>query len=118
MKKNPETGTWGFTGAELPLPATLTMGIVPRGGWSRTGSSAPDSGTTELLDEFNHVYSTVLRLLEEAWRQDLPDDADRLLPDAVVQKFSLQGQAQRLMRRALPDGSGKTYGPEFRYVTP
>jgi hypothetical protein len=26
--------------------------------------------------------------------------------------------SQLLMQRALPDGSGKTYGPEFRYVDP
>ncbi|MEV5886495.1 ferritin-like protein [Streptomyces sp. NPDC052020] len=118
LRKNPDTGEWEFTGATLPMPEVLPMGTVPRGGWPRTGPSAPDHETRKLLDEFNHVYSTVLRSLERAWRQDLPAEAERLLDDAVVRMFSLRGPARQLMGRALPDGSGKTYGPEFRYTAP
>ncbi|MEU3481959.1 ferritin-like protein [Streptomyces sp. NPDC033753] len=116
LRKNPVTGTWEFEGAELPMPETLRMGIVPRGGWPRTGPSAPDAETVRLLDESNQAYSTLLHLLEDAWNQDRPNEAERLLNDAVQQMFMLQGPALQLMERPLPGDSGENYGPEFRYV--
>ncbi|MER6503424.1 hypothetical protein ABT218_29755 [Streptomyces sp. NPDC001455] len=100
------------------MPRTLPMGIVPRGGWPRKGPAAADAGTTEFLDTSNHSYSAMLRLLEQAWQQDVPGQAKELLNDAVSRMFTLQEPAQSLMRGPLPDGSGQTYGPEFRYVAP
>ncbi|MFH9725813.1 ferritin-like protein [Streptomyces sp. NPDC017254] len=111
-------GTWDFQGAAIPMPGTLPMGVVPLGGWPRTGPSAPDSATAELLDTFNRSYSGMLRFLEQAWRQDDPTTARQLLKSAVREMGTLQDPARDLMRRPLPDGSGKTYGPEFRYVAP
>ncbi|MFE7586081.1 ferritin-like protein [Streptomyces gardneri] len=117
LRKNPVTGKWEFDeNAPVPMPETLPMGIVPRGGWPRTGPSAPDAETIQLLDEFNHAYSALLHLLQEAWKQDLPVEAERLLNDAVQQMFFLQGPAIQLMERPLPGAGGETYGPEFRYV--
>ncbi|WP_328665783.1 hypothetical protein OG905_01620 [Streptomyces sp. NBC_00322] len=58
----------------------------------------------------------MLRFLEQAWQTDVPATARALLNKAVGQMFTLQNPAQSLMQRELPDGSGKTYGPEFRYI--
>ncbi|MFD3992934.1 ferritin-like protein [Streptomyces sp. NPDC058583] len=109
---------WDFQGPPVPMPPALPMGIVPKGGWPRTGPGAPAADVTVLLDRFNHVYSDMLRLLEQAWQQDDPDQATELLDGAVVKMFGLKSPARELMKRALPDGSGKTYGPEFRFVAP
>jgi hypothetical protein len=117
LRKNPDTGRFEFTGAEIPMPDTLPMGTVPAGGWPRTGPSAPDAGTTQLLDEFNQAYSKLLRLLQEAWRRDDAGEAEGLLFDAIEQMSVLQDPAQQLMARPLPGGGGN-YGPEFLYVTP
>ncbi|MFF3731038.1 ferritin-like protein [Streptomyces sp. NPDC002476] len=118
VKVSDDPPRWAFEGPEIPMPRTLPMGIVPRGGWPREGPAAADAGTTELLDTFNHSYSAMLRLLEQAWQQDVPAQAKELLNNAVSRMFTLQEPAQSLMRRPLPDGSGQTYGPEFRYVAP
>lgn len=94
------------------------MGVVPQGGRPRAGPGAPTADVTVLLDKCNRVYSDMLRLLERVWQQDDPVQATDLLDDAVVKMFGLKPPARELMKRALPDGSGKNYGPEFRYVAP
>jgi hypothetical protein len=109
---------WEFTGAAVPWPETLPMGVVPQGGWPRTGPDAPAPEVTGFLDEFNRAYSDMLGLLEQAWQQDLPDPAADLLQDAVDKMRALRSPARELMKIALPDGSGRNYGPEFRYVAP
>lgn len=95
---------------------TFPMGVVPEGGWPRTGPTAPIPEVIVLLDEFNGAYSGVLSLLEQTWQQADPDQAANLLDDAVIRMSDLRGPAQKLMKRPLPDGSGKNYGPEFRYT--
>ncbi|MFE6288024.1 ferritin-like protein [Streptomyces sp. NPDC057877] len=118
LVEDPEyPGQWAFNGPEIPLPRTLPMGLVPSGGWPRKGPAAADPETAELLDGFNRSYNTMLELLEKAWQQDVPAKAKELLGKAVVQMFTLQEPARLLMRRPLPDGSGQTYGPEFRHVS-
>ncbi|MFD9339392.1 ferritin-like protein [Streptomyces sp. NPDC060028] len=107
---------WEFAGAEIPMPQTFPMGTVPPGGWGAGGASAPDPGTRELLDAVNTTYSAMLGFLQQAWQQDVPAKAKELLNKAVGQMFALQDPAQTLMGRPLPDGSGKTYGPEFLYT--
>lgn len=117
LRKNPDTGRFEFTGAEISMPDALPMGTVPAGGWPRKGASAPDAETTRLLDEFNQAYSRLLRLLQEAWRKDDASEAEGLLFEAIAEMSALRDPAQQLMARPLPDG-GKNYGPEFLYVTP
>ncbi|MFC9392620.1 ferritin-like protein [Streptomyces sp. NPDC057027] len=117
LRKNPDTGKFEFEGAEIPMPDALPMGIVPAGGWPRTGPSAPDTETTRLLDEFNQAYSKLLRLLQDAWQQDDKNEALGRLFKAIGQMSALQDPAQQLMARPLPSG-GKNYGPEFLLVTP
>ncbi|MFC9680391.1 ferritin-like protein [Streptomyces sp. NPDC056948] len=105
---------WGDPTVVVPLPERLPMGVVPQGGWPRTGPDVPAAEVTALLDKFNRAYSALLRTLEEAWRQG---DSE-LLGEAETKMFTLRSPARELMKRALPDDSGKTYGPEFRYVAP
>lgn len=95
---------------------TFPMGVVPVGGWPRTGPTATSPEVTVLLDKFNHTYSDMLSFLQQAWQQDDPDQAADLLDEAVRKMFLLRSPAQKLMKLPLPDGSGKTYGPEFRYT--
>ncbi|GAA2437467.1 ferritin-like protein [Streptomyces lavendulocolor] len=104
-----------FQGDEIPMPRTLPMGTVPAGGWAKGGVPVSDEVRTN-LDAFNRHYSALLRLLERAWQADQPGTATQLLGQAVGQMFQLQEPARALMRTPLPDGSGNTYGPEFRYV--
>ncbi|WP_261989562.1 ferritin-like domain-containing protein [Streptomyces sp. uw30] len=106
---------WEFAGDEIPMPPALPMGTVPAGGWE-AGGLAPDPETKELLDAGNRAYSDMLRFLEQAWQADLPATANSLLTKAIGQMFSLAEPAQALMQRDLPDGSGRTYGPEFRFI--
>ncbi|MFH8370540.1 ferritin-like protein [Streptomyces sp. NPDC018031] len=104
-----------FQGAEVPMPRALPMGTVPAGGWAAGGVPVPDDVRQD-LDTFNRHYSSLLRFLERAWQADQPGTAAQMLNRAVGQMFQLQGPAQDLMRKPLPDGGGKTYGPEFRFV--
>lgn len=104
-----------FQGDEMPLPRTLPMGTVPPGGWAQGGVPVSDQVRTD-LDGFNRHYSALLRFLERAWQAERPGTASQMLSRAVGRMSELQTPARALMRRPLPDGSGKTYGPEFRYV--
>ncbi|MFF4010654.1 ferritin-like protein [Streptomyces sp. NPDC001717] len=108
-----------------PLPPdkwdfpTFPMGVVPEGGWPRTGPTAPAPEVITLLDKVNRAYSEMLRLLEQSWQPadpDHPDVAADRLDDAISEMRKLRSPAQKLMKLALPDGSGKNYGPEFRYT--
>jgi hypothetical protein len=111
LVKTGQPPTWKFEGDPVPMPTDiLPMGVVPQGGWPRPD----DPEVTGLLDEFNRAYSDLLRSLEQVWKQGNSE----LLGDAEVQMSTLRSPARDLMERALPDGSGKNYGPEFRYVAP
>jgi hypothetical protein len=103
-----------FLGDEIPMPQTLPMGTVPAGGWVAGGTPVSDAVQADLTS-FNRHYSEMLRFLEKAWRAEPPGTATQMLNRAVGEMFSLQGTAQTLMATPLPDGSGKNYGPEFRY---
>ncbi|MDW8803740.1 ferritin-like protein [Streptomyces scabiei] len=112
--QNPDR--WEFAGDEIPMPAVLPMGTVPAGGWEAGGLPAPDPETKQQLDAVNRAYSDMLRLMERAWQSTVPATANNLLGQAIGKMFSLVQPSRSLMRRELPDGSGKTYGPEFRFV--
>ncbi|MYS93085.1 hypothetical protein GTY47_26430, partial [Streptomyces sp. SID5464] len=101
LRRNPDTGEFEFKGAEIPMPDALPMAVVPAGGWPRTGPSAPDAGTTQLLDEFNQAYSKLLRLLQAAWRQDDEGEAEGLLFEAIAQMSALQDPAQQLSPKMI-----------------
>ncbi|MDQ0847391.1 hypothetical protein QFZ68_007154 [Streptomyces sp. V1I6] len=113
VSKDPKK--FDFQGAEIPMPRTFPMGTVPRGGWAEGGLPV-SSEVRKLLDTFNDHYSSLLRFLEQAWQAEQASTAGQLLNKAVGEMRELQEPAQQLMQIPLPDGSGKTYGPEFRYV--
>ncbi|MET7367707.1 ferritin-like protein [Streptomyces sp. NPDC005566] len=104
---------WEFTGPEIPMPRVLPMGVVPAGGWA--GDLAPDPATKDDLDAVDRAYSAMLRFLEAAWQADTPIAARNLLNQSVGQMRALEVPSRTLMERPLPDGSGKTYGPQFLY---
>jgi hypothetical protein len=58
----------------------------------------------------------MLRFIGQAWQQDVLAQATSLLNKAVGRMWALEEPAVALMGTALPDGSGKSYGPEFRYA--
>lgn len=115
IKTSEDPVQWDFAGDEVPLPPAFPMGTVPPGGWRASGT-APDVTTQELIDAGNQGYSAMLRFLEQAWQTDTPAEAHQLLNKAIAQMFTLQDPARSLMSREIPDGSGRTYGPEFRYI--
>ncbi|MFI8433223.1 ferritin-like protein [Streptomyces sp. NPDC079020] len=104
-----------FQGDVIPMPQTFPMGTVPKGGWAQGPVAVPDE-VRQLLDTFIQHYSSMLRFIEQAWQAATPAAASQLLNKAVGQMFQLQAPAQQLMQIPLPDNSGSTYGPEFRYV--
>ncbi|MEV7731570.1 ferritin-like protein [Streptomyces sp. NPDC088921] len=97
-----------FVGDEIPMPDAFPMGMVPEGGWA--------GGPRELLERFNTNYSSLLRLLEQAWQAEEPSQAEDLLFQAVDNMSSLRGIARELMGVRVSPDSDATYGPEFRYV--
>ncbi|MGW0788610.1 ferritin-like domain-containing protein [Streptomyces sp. NPDC002911] len=107
--------TFDFQGAEIPMPGTFPMGTVPGGGWE-AGLPAVPSEVRRILHTFNQHYSSLLYFLEQAWQTEQTGTATQLLNQAIGKMRRLREPAQDLMRIPLPDGSGKTYGPEFRYV--
>ncbi|MEU8549801.1 ferritin-like protein [Streptomyces roseoverticillatus] len=106
-----------FQGDEIPMPRTSRMGTVPSGGWEQGGVPV-SSEVRGALDTFNQHYSSMLRFLEQTWQADqssTPTPA-QLLSKAVGEMRKLEDPARQLMQMPLPDGSGMTFGPEFRYV--
>jgi hypothetical protein len=116
IKVSTDPVRWDFLGDEIPMPPAFPMATVPAGGWGASGTAGPDPATQTLIDAGNQAYSHMLRCLEQAWQAEAAADGRRLLGKAVRHMFELQEPAQSLMSRELPDGSGRTYGPEFRYV--
>ncbi|OUC96993.1 ferritin-like domain-containing protein [Streptomyces swartbergensis] len=115
IRVSDEPPRFDFQGDEIPLPRIFPMGTVPAGGWAQGGVPVSSDVLTE-LDTFNRHYSSMLRFLERAWKAEQPSTATQMLSKAIVQMVQLQEPAQNLMRTPLPDGTGKTYGPEFRYL--
>lgn len=116
LKVSENPPRWDFTGAPVPLPDTRHMATVPPGGWAASGSVVPDPEAQERIAAGNLAYTRLLKRLEEAWKSENPATANQLLGKAVVAMFGLKDPAQWLMDHPLPDGSERTYGPEFRYV--
>ncbi|MFF8387048.1 ferritin-like domain-containing protein [Streptomyces kanasensis] len=116
VKVSESPDMWDFTGDEVPFPPAHPMGRVPRGGWVNGGENAPGPEVQQALDLFNREFSSMLRALEKAWQTDDPNAAKAEVGKAVGHMFQMGPKARALMERELPDGSGRTYGPEFLYV--
>lgn len=100
-------GRWQYDGDPLPFPDVRPMGVVPAGGWP---DPAPD--VRRLLGRFDATFSRVLRALQLAWSRG----SVRALGSAVHEMRALEEPALQLMEIPLPDGSGLTYGPQFRPI--
>ncbi|MFI6449369.1 ferritin-like domain-containing protein [Kitasatospora sp. NPDC050543] len=103
---------WDFKGDDVPLPPAFPMGRVPEGGWANGGANAPTPEVQRVLDAFNLHFSDMLRALQAAWRTGDPDS----LFTAIGHMRGMRTEARKLVQLELPDGSGRTYGPEFLYV--
>lgn len=88
---------------------------LPAGGWAQGGVPFPHDVRTH-LDTFNRRHSALLRFLERAWQAEQPSMVSQMLNRAVGQTFALEEPARAPMSIPLPDRSGNTYGPEFRYA--
>ncbi|MFJ7046795.1 ferritin-like protein [Streptomyces sp. NPDC101112] len=103
---------WDFKGNDVPLPPAFPMARVPEGGWANGGPNAPMPEVQQVLRAFNVRFSEMLRALEAAW---VDGDSDMLFP-AIGHMGGMRTEARKLVQLELPDGSGKTYGPEFLYI--
>jgi len=97
-------GKWDYTGPEIPFPDTYPMGEVPSGGWPN-----PSEEVLDLLKKFNTIFKSVLDHLQSAWVKGDVNEFNT----GITQMFSLKDIAITLLKIPLPDGSGKTYGPDF-----
>ncbi len=107
---------WDFKGDDVPLPAAFPMGRVPAGGWADGGPNAPAPAVQQVLGAFNAHFSSMLRALQAAWRTDDADEGSAGVFAAIGHMSGMRTEARKLVQIALPDGSGKNYGPEFLYV--
>ncbi|WP_183106975.1 ferritin-like protein [Streptomyces sp. 1114.5] len=111
LVKNPATGRFEFTGADVPLPPTAPVPRVPSGGWANDPANAPDLSTAAALHDFNTTYSDMLRALQDAWG----GQPDRLF-DATSSMSDLAVTARRLNAIKLPSDPNSFYGPEWLFI--
>ena len=109
LVKDPATGTWSFTGADLRMPDTWPMADVPAGGYRQ--ADVPDLAAWDLITRVDHDYSDMLRSLEAAWQHG---DSDAL-GTAVEFMLAMSNAGRQLVKIPRPDGTGN-YGPCFRLV--
>lgn len=76
----------------------------------RSTGHAPHSSIRRVQEEFNHAYSAMLQLLEQAF-----NGSPNLLKAAIGNMYGLKAQAQALMQIPTEDGL-ETAGPTFEYV--
>ena len=98
------TGTFTFTGDDVPFPRTLPMARVPAGGWVNRD---PDGNGT--LKAFNSLYSALLEQLDAAWN----GGGQPVLQQAVAKMRRMKTPAQTLMKVPL-EGCPGHYGPDFK----
>jgi hypothetical protein len=110
------SGKYVYQG-EYDQPEVWPMAKVPRGGY-READVAPE--VWQLVDRFDHTYSKLLRLLQNAWT---PAELNAEIPcgqaaiiRAIDVMFELEHSAKPLMTIPIPGKRGQTYGPCFRYI--
>ena len=104
-------GAWSFTGPEFELLAedVHDMADIPEGGYQR--GDVPDPATWELIERFDRQYSSMLRLLEQAWLHG----NQAILGQAVGAMHQMGATGTDLVAIPRPGATGN-YGPCFRYV--
>jgi len=109
LVKNPATGQWSYSGADVPLPETWPMADVPPGGY--LPADVPEAAVWNLVTTFDQQYSDMLRELELAWQHG----DDQYLSSAVGLMIQMGSTGRQLVQKPKPDGAGN-YGPCFRFV--
>jgi hypothetical protein len=116
--RDPDSGKY-FYGGEYDYPEVWPMAKVPPGGYRRAKVA---SDVWELIDRFDETYSTLLRLLQNAWspatrNAEIPCGQAAIVR-AIDTMFELEHSAKPLMTIPIPGKRDKTYGPCFRYKAP
>ncbi|MFF2041177.1 ferritin-like protein [Kitasatospora sp. NPDC058170] len=106
------TQTFGFTGADVPLPDTSPVARVPLGGWAESPGNEPDPATAALLHTFNQQYSKMLSDLQDAWGSAGPAS----IGPAIGLMGAMRRTAQQINTVKLPADPRFTYGPEWLFV--
>lgn len=107
LARNAE-GRWLYNGDQVPLPQVHDMADIPPGGYQQ--ADVPDIAVWELIQRFDHEYSGMLRLLQDAWTHG--DGA--ILGQAIGKMMDMGRTGRTLVTKTRPDG--RNYGPCFRFV--
>ncbi|MEV0371866.1 ferritin-like protein [Streptomyces sp. NPDC050636] len=102
--------SWKFEGDNLPFPKTHPMGILGKDRWSKQGTV--DKKAVDPIDRFNSRYTNMMQLLDDAWKKG----DKKAFSDGIGVMFTMADDAIDLMKIEIPDGTGNTYGPEFRFL--
>jgi hypothetical protein len=96
----------------FPRPETLNIARVPEGGYQQADVSEE---VWYLVDEFDKVYSDLVKFLEDAWA--INGSGQAALVNAVEVMFKLEHYALPLMQIPIPNNKeGLNYGPCFRMI--
>ena len=113
QKKIIQKGTKFYFKNPMPRPEIYPIARIPKNGYQQS-EVTPE--VWHLLTEFDKTYTTVVKLLEEAWAIDGSGQA--ALIKAIETMFNLEKFAIPLMKTPIPnDEQGLHYGPCFRMVT-
>jgi len=110
---NSSTRQWEHTGAPVLMPLVWPMADIPSCGYQR--ADVPDASAWAKIEEFDGVFTTMLRQLETVWRDPETPFGDYTANDPVLTMRNLSPIAQELMQKERPDRRG-TYGPCFRLL--
>jgi hypothetical protein len=113
--------TYSYTGAAVEILATEVYKAAEPVAWhnvARPISPATRVGVkqniAQQMDEFNTIYSEMIRSLNNAWNGGNKKDLYMALGTMVGE---LEKRAKALMQEPISDDpAGRTYGPEFFYV--
>jgi Ferritin-like len=106
------TGEWDFTGRPVPRPdpeEIHSMATLPAGGWTGVPADA-----RKALDAFNAELGRMLGLLDTAWQEGNVE----AFHNGIALMNALTPLAVAVMSFPIPSTPGKTYGPDFRIVSP
>lgn len=92
---------------QVRAPSVYPVAAPPSRGWGR----AVPARIRSLSAEFNRLYSELLDLLEQSWREG----GHRSFLGALERMFGMRELAREMIRTPGPGGVG--YSPEFRYVS-
>jgi hypothetical protein len=106
-----KNGSWDYDpNFPLPMPTVQNQQVYPM-------APIPCGGYPGVSDEFDAMYSQVVRDLESAWATDDDAAGQRLLNGAIVaMKDKLPVAARSLMQKRIVPNLPATYGPSFRYL--